>query len=616
MNQRSPNLILGGLALAGLTLGYFGGQRIFWESREVAGKPAAIVDSSRNEQPIPDFLFSQDPDKSRDQQDWIRQAGENDIQRALQQALTSSGSEKIITYLFQRWAQLNPRQAVENAQRLSDRGVESHVWKELLKHWMEMDFTAAKTWAQNRPPSRDNRKASAIVAKKWSETDPAAAVLLLDGLKLPQAEMGIYEEIFTQWAERDFAAASALALGDGNARTRRAKLQGLFAVVQRRAPLEALNWLKTTPDFKFRADNTKTVAQRWMSEAPADALEYVAVEMEGGSLRRELLESGGAALAKTSLFQAKEFFDTLNLSADRTSMLKVILQEWIKQDPAGALKFAQGLGNETEKSRALREAISIRANDDLEMAKAWLELLPEGHERQEAVLAIAKKDFWKDPAAALQYCLTQSPPGISNNSALQSLVAYWGLIQTDKALEWIQQYPEGKVRSEMVQYAVLHHIALRRGNFVEAFCRAEKFGAPTMAAVSGILASNWGEQNPQGAADWVSSNIAPGDARQNAYSSLASAWSFKDLPKAVTWLGQLKGSDYDSAARSIAPVLAASNPAGALDLTSQISNARTRSLVAEGILRTWKQTDSQAAITWMKANPQFDARVIGRLLPK
>ena len=114
--------------------------------------------------------------------------------------------------LLPKWAETDPRAAMEFANGIKNVNDRHQAILSVLRGWAKNDALGAAAWIQQLPPGRLRNEAPAAIARALAEKDPEAAFALLKNSKADRNYgYGAYHELFDAWAGNDPAAAAAKA---------------------------------------------------------------------------------------------------------------------------------------------------------------------------------------------------------------------------------------------------------------------------------------------------------------------------------------------------------------------------------------------------------------------
>ena len=112
--------------------------------------------------------------------------------------------------LVARWAEGDPQAALDLMRRPPARVPDRRLMvSAAVRAWAEKNATAANAWVLQLPPGQERDRASQAVVSSLAETDPQAALTMLQTLPAAgQSRQNFYWPIFSRWASTDPVTAS------------------------------------------------------------------------------------------------------------------------------------------------------------------------------------------------------------------------------------------------------------------------------------------------------------------------------------------------------------------------------------------------------------------------
>ena len=277
----------------------------------------------------------------------------------------------------------------------------SSSWRDLL------------TLAQSETDA--DRKAAAIdhAARTVSEADlPATLDTLLKSANPDAAELR--QRLVRRWVEADAPSAATWAANLGESPSAREVVMQV-----------AVGW----------AGTDSAAAVRWANELPDGATKQAAVL----SLSYEI--------ARTQPMAALDLASSLPPSLDRDNLLVHAISQWASSDSYGATAWAQRISDLILQQKLLG-AVAVAVSDQNAVAAATLaaKSLGTGIEQDRAVVAIVQRWAERSPAEAASW-LAQFPDTPARDAAAQNLVFLWTLQDKDAPRNWLQQLPQGSLRT-------------------------------------------------------------------------------------------------------------------------------------------------------------------------
>jgi hypothetical protein len=248
-----------------------------------------------------------------------------------------------------------------------------------------------------------------------------------------------------------------------------------------------------------------------------------------------------------------------------------------------------------ERNNGCQQVASQWANTDLGAAIKWVQSLPDGPAKEQALYGIANPWVASDPKAAIAFMLGQ-PSSNQQSNLLYSAANQWAQKDPDAMRIWALSVPVGEFRLNVLPEAFS---AWASSDPESAAAYVTKLSSDEQdAAGSGVL-STWGEQDPSAAAAWVS-HLPDVNGRTNLFSQLAGVWASNDIDGAVRWLNTLPaGALYDQSAQAVVQQLAQTDPVATVKLVDSIQDTNIWQDAAEELANLWSGIDSNAAKGWV-----------------
>jgi hypothetical protein len=218
----------------------------------------------------------------------------------------------------------------------------------------------------------------------WAETDPAAAVA-----KIPEVLQGMdahnaYLQVCTTWGEVDPQAALRWSLGQADASLSSATFEHICS-----------SWAHTDPQaaMQFLTNNSQLTEEQRLLAARALAGTWAASDPD-------------AALR----------FAMSRPESERASVTAVAFMNYAVNDPAGAAARVRQITDPDLLAAIAPEYAQLLGGSNPEQATEWINSLPAGDMRNEAVRGFVESWANSDPKAALAWAL-QLPPGDAGRDA-------------------------------------------------------------------------------------------------------------------------------------------------------------------------------------------------------
>lgn len=202
-------------------------------------------------------------------------------------------------------------------------------------------------------------------------------------------------------------------------------------------------------------------------------------------------------------FQAKIQAIVDSADAADAELIRPLLADWVKIDPAAAGRYAKSLPAGKWRDTIVRQIARGWAGQDPTDAEKWASRLPDQTERDSAVSTICFQVAQTDARNAVEIAERQGLD-VAPGAVLENLVGLWASQDIPSASAWIQAFPAGNERD----------------------------------AMWGRLAYVQSASQPAAAADLVLDRIPAGPTQNEATISVLHQWAARDLTAATAWVGQ------------------------------------------------------------------------------
>ncbi|MGK0188309.1 MAG: hypothetical protein ACI9R3_004101, partial [Verrucomicrobiales bacterium] len=323
---------------------------------------------------------------------------------------------------------------------------------------------------------------------------------------------------------------------------------------------------------------------------------------------------------------------------DRKNALERSIHQFMQSDPKAAAKMVGSLPMSNNNANLFDNVVSQWAQYDSEAAIAWVETLPAGAGRQQAVNSLVnslQNDFPAKAAALL------SKEGVTNNNTYMagSVFGNWVANDRDAAVAWIDEFEMGSDVKQNVLSSAIQQWAQNDGPGAAAYALGIADEKLQKSAVSSLM-GRWGRSDPTAAKDWAISNLK-GNARAESPSSLiqnvagndytmaldlyaettasltdeeinksfgnvarniAKAWSQYDGAGAAEWVMNLpEGDQRKNSVQSVVGSWSRSDPVAASEFVGTLPNGGERDSAVESLVRNVQQSDPESAFIWAES---------------
>jgi hypothetical protein len=445
----------------------------------------------------------------------------------------------------------------------------------------------------------------ALALGKIAQTDPARALDISLQRESEFPDSLPHQQIFNQWATRDFASAkAALSRLSGPALENAA--QGILASLAEKDPRMALREAEALAKLPGLANlniSRSGILSTLIAKDPATALTL-------------LLES--------------------EKSPAREDNISTLFSQWGNQDHAAAITAALQLNDPEEIASAITAIASSHAgNGSIDRARLLdllIERVPSGDRFRNATTQLFYAWAREDPQAAAA-AISKIPPGQSYESAMRAISSEWSAKGGHAAVTaWLQSLPGSVGRSSALTATFTSWSAADPTASTSILSSLKPDDRRT--AISGI-AAGWGKNDPQAALRWSESLIDPAqqatairatlqawadrspeeaagyaerlpttiseEDRKAVMRSVVSEWASNNTEAAARWVENLpSGGEKDSALGALANRIEDEDPEAALAWAGLISDEKARTRNMENVARSWMRYDKASATEWVK----------------
>lgn len=425
----------------------------------------------------------------------------------------------------------------------------------LYQEWVEKDRAAALAHAESLE-GKDRKTALMTVLSAWAEKEPYEVLAWIEEHgKSDETQSALYN-VFRRIAQDDPEEAIALA-----ERSKRMKSSGgnvfinggsygimgmntsfLYAIWAEKDPRAAAARALTIPNSQERSNTLLTLASAWAQADPGAAWEW------GNGLER---------------------------AADRKAVLQNVISAVARNgDTSQAIAFLETMPAGQGRSEALQQVASFLANEDPEEGYSFVMKYAVNDRDRQALSNVLQQWARTDPARAFEVALNDLDPGNARRSAIQSVINEAANREPTLARDLMAKLDEQDL--ENVAHSAAYMLARNDLEGSLAWAEGLPEGDTKENALSAIY-SEWGREDPQQAALY-GMKIENDDLRRRSLGNALSAWAYQDAVEAMTWaVENLKKEDQEK-------------------------------LIPQSLLGRWVDQDSAAAAEWVAALPEGDLR--------
>ncbi|MDB4491695.1 hypothetical protein N9260_01600, partial [bacterium] len=245
-----------------------------------------------------------------------------------------------------------------------------------------------------------------------------------------------------------------------------------------------------------------------------------------GSSRQQALQSVAQGYLQSDSEAAIKWIESLKPS-ERSKALSGSLDQLARTDPEMAAKLFSETPMNNNNGHAITIATGL-ANKSTDREIEWIETLPSGQARQNAVSGLVQTWGQTDPSEAAKFL---DGEGLTQRNAHMagSLVTQWMGEDRDAAIDWIFSHENSSVQQNLVSNMVrqwAHQDPQAAMEFVETL------EDPSLKKTATLnMISNLGHQDPDTALEWIQKQ--EGDDQAGYVANLISSMAHNDHNRAA-----------------------------------------------------------------------------------
>jgi len=312
--------------------------------------------------------------------------------------------------------------------------------------------------------------------------------------------------------------------------------------------------------------------------------------------------------------QLEKFKDISDIH--QKTLFEALLRRWTKLDEQGAFQYVNSLEDGEIKWDAITVVAEVIApadpqflaqsilfmpvghssgilihalvnawsQTDAKSALAWAEQLPEGSDKQEALVTIRFQLASQDPEAAAEQ-VAHLAESDSTSALIAAIAGHWAVSNPSKAIEWASTLGES---DKTLAMGNVMGVWARRDPVAAANYVSQLPGGEIQNEAARSVISSWAKQDPQATAAWVL-EFPAGDLRDHGINVLVTDWNMSAPEKAQDWVLSLpEGAAQDAAFKSFAE-----------SIVYSINDPFVQEESMEVIIRSWSKNDPAAARNWL-----------------
>jgi hypothetical protein len=282
-----------------------------------------------------------------------------------------------------------------------------------------------------------------------------AALARVESMPWGPEAAGLLEDTLSNWARQDPGSAISFAMGIESLRTRASMVSSLAGDWARRDFEAAYRWVvgNLGGEPALLASALRPLFNA-LAEANPEAALQRALQLPDGAARVSAMRAAVEQAARQGKTSALlPHLSSLPTAYEQQQFASALAQSWSLDDPAAALQWALTLSSPGVRSAAMSGAVRTWAADRPDLAAAWVQSLPSGRERDAQMNHLVSSWARVDPVDAADWILAQSPPSRSLDGAIQGLVVAVAGSNPEGATRWAAVVTDPKLRNKLTEQA-------------------------------------------------------------------------------------------------------------------------------------------------------------------
>jgi hypothetical protein len=438
-----------------------------------------------------------------------------------------------LAVLFERYAELAaPATAMRAISRLDDADVRQLAVRAIAETWSQTDPAAAYAYGLALEDRDLQASFVAGVVRQWTQSDPVVALRhLSDRSHGRRAIMQVYQAMGALAAhdpERAFELAGQLDPAD----LRSAAQQAVIQTWAREDASAVAERIEAMPPSPGRRELEQLLAEQYAREHPDEAIAWA--QRRSGPAGIELLTAVLNGIAQEDAERAVDIASTFDTGTLQRQALSTVISNLAWQRPEVAAQFVDRLPAGAERADAMQQIAGAWGEQDPDAASAWAAGLDEPL-RSRAMLNIGSHLAYMDPERATD--IVHQLKGAPRAQLVQEIASGWAQTDPGRAREWISQF-EGEGNYPQLVSAVAQGTAAHDPRAALDLAAGIE-GEEARDGAIGSIVHTWASTDPESAAIYVERLPSP-SARLAAVNGVVSGWARYDPAATRTWASGLK----------------------------------------------------------------------------
>jgi hypothetical protein len=484
--------------------------------------------------------------------------------------LSQSDQWEVLSAIGRRWAELDVKAALEfslSNGRVGPYGGYNSILHGVVQKWASRSPDQACAWVNQLPPSRDRHQLVTTLMTTLSRSDPHAALKL--ALQSSSGTEGSWpvENLFSDWAGRDRAAALS-ALDTLSPNLKPTAVRGLARSFAQDDPVAATAWASALSDPFSRKQALQQISAMWSDADPASVLRWAAT-VQDDEVRQGAISQAISKMVTKDLGAAIAEIERIPAGDQRDQMVMAAANALSSQDARGALDLIERAADTPAKNRTIARMCSVWAGSE--------------------------------PRAALEWFFENASPN-RNDSSLVEMLGTWSQRSASEAMNWVNGIQNPDQRDVALSSLASAVASTDPAQAQQIFASVSKDG---QAAIAQNLAYSMLGRDLAGAQAWAES-LPAGKAQNTALAIVAQRMGGKDAAVAAQWLEKLPpGRGRDAAVVSFSNQVMYKDPEGAMAWALTISDEFDRYQRVVELGKRWVNLDGGQARKWIESSPSL-----------
>ncbi len=328
---------------------------------------------------------------------------------ALNWALTLPvGDAAVLRHVMLGAAEVDPQLAAANLDKLNDPAARHDVIAEIAGRLAWDDPVGAVGWLnQVVDAATDVTYDHAVkqIFSKITEFNPALATALLQTASNAEDHDYLVAQMAKSWGGRDTPAALewVASLPDSEGEARDETLRSLVAAWGKSDAAAAIQYVKNAADPMLFLPDIPALAQTLVKSDPQGAMAWV-TSLPDGAAKDQALSNVLADFAHTDFAGAWNYALALPEGAGRDGVMVTLVSARVKDDPVAAVALLEQFSTQGPPfQNASRDLAYAWVRQDPQSVSEWINTLPDGAQRNGAIVQMVNYEASRDPASSLAW---------------------------------------------------------------------------------------------------------------------------------------------------------------------------------------------------------------------